>query len=76
MNNKVKNILTFGIGFFSGMYAMCYAVEYLCEKGRVYVHMKDGHGNRREFGDRKIIQPTSGQYHWNSDSEEEEETSE
>ena len=69
MNKKVKTVLTFGVGFFVGAYATTVVEEWLCREGRMYAYFKVGD---REFGDRKIAPPSSGRYHWNSDSKEEE----
>ena len=59
MNKKIKTVIAFGLGFFSGLCAMSDAEMYLCRKGRMHIYLKDGVGNTREYGDRRIIPPSS-----------------
>lgn len=64
MNKKVKTVVTFGLGFFGGMYALSAMQMWLYKNGGAYTYFKaSGH----EYGDRKIVPPSS---------ETEEETSE
>ena len=57
MNKKMKTVLTFGLGFFGGTYALSYALAWLCEKGEAHVYFKE---SGDEYGDRKIVPPSSG----------------
>lgn len=73
MNKKMKTVIAFGVGFFVGTYAMAVAQVWLCERGETYIYFKEsGH----EYGNRKIIPPSSWRCHWNSDSKKEEEVPE
>jgi hypothetical protein len=56
MNKKVKTVLAFGVGFFVGSYATTAVEDWLCREGRMYAYFKVGD---REYGDRKIVPPSS-----------------
>lgn len=76
MNKKIKTVLAATASFFGGMYVFSTMQMWLCNEGRMYIYLKDGVGNVHEYGKRKIVPPTSGRYHWNSDSKKEEEVPE
>lgn len=71
MNKKIKTVLTATASFFGGMYVFSTMQMYLCNKGRMYIYLKDSIDNVHEYGDRKIVPPSSGRYKWKTEEEEE-----